>query len=85
MLNINGNLVQISGTPQATTTTNTQPAAAAVTSPATQTVVPQTLTTAAPNQLAMANGNLVMVRNATDVRNTINISKKKTKILTFFH
>lgn len=72
MLNINGNLVQLSGTAQATTNaTVTQPT---VTSP-TPTVVPQTAiaTAAPPNQLAMTNGNIVMVRNAADVRNIINI------------
>lgn len=71
VLNINGNLVQLSGAAQATTNaTVTQPA---VTSPAT-TVVPQTAiaTAAAPNQLAMTNGNIVMVRNPADVRNIIN-------------
>lgn len=68
VLNINGNLVQLTTNPQATTTaTVSQPA---VTSP-TPTVVPQSAiaTAAAPNQLAMANGNLVMVRNSSDVRN----------------
>lgn len=66
VLNINGNLVQLSGAPQATTNaTVTQPA---VTSP-TQTVVPQTALASASNQLAMANGNIVMVRNTSDVRN----------------
>lgn len=71
VININGNLVQLSGTPQATTTaTVAQPT---VTSPAAPTVVPQTtISTTAPNQLAMANGNIVMVRNNTDVRNSIN-------------
>lgn len=65
VLNINGNLVQIAGTAQQATTNGM--AQTTVTSPTSQ-VVPQTLTTASPNQLAMANGNLVMVRNATDVR-----------------
>lgn len=70
MLNINGNLVQLTSAPQQAATV-TQPA---VTSPA-PAVVPQataTLATTAPNQLAMTNGNIVMVRNAPDVRNTIN-------------
>lgn len=67
VLNINGNLVQLSGAPQATT--NATVTQSAVTSP-TQTVVPQSaLASAAPNQLAMANGNIVMVRNTSDVRN----------------
>lgn len=68
VLNINGNLVQLTTNPQAASTAAvTQPT---VTSP-TPTVVPQTAiaTAAAPNQLAMANGNLVMVRNSSDVRN----------------
>lgn len=76
-------MVQLSGTAQATTNGSvTQPT---VTSP-TPTVVPQTAlaTAGAPNQLAMTNGNIVMVRNATDVRNIINIkSKKKNKAVTF--
>ncbi|XP_049825499.1 nuclear transcription factor Y subunit alpha isoform X2 [Aethina tumida] len=60
VLNINGNLVQITGASPTTATASTavQPT---VSSPTTQTVVPQTITTATPNQLAMANGNLVMV------------------------
>lgn len=58
--------MQLSNAAQATATAVTQPT---VTSPTTQTVVPQaTLATAAPNQLAMANGNIVMVRNPTEVR-----------------
>ncbi|CAH1174285.1 unnamed protein product [Phaedon cochleariae] len=61
VLNINGNLVQISGAAQATPGGVAQ---TTVTSPTAQ-VVPQTLTAASPNQLAMANGNLVMVRNNT--------------------
>ncbi|CAH1970594.1 unnamed protein product [Acanthoscelides obtectus] len=57
VLNINGNLVQIAST--------AQPAAPAaqsttVASPPPQ-VVPQTITATSPNQLAMANGNLVMM------------------------
>jgi hypothetical protein len=70
VLNINGSLVQIASSPPAATTT-TAVAQPAVTSP-TQTVVPQTIATASGNQLTMANGNLVMVRNASDVRNIIN-------------
>lgn len=72
MLNINGNLVQIAGAPQAAAT-NTTVAQTTVASPTSQQVVPQTLTTVSPNQLAMANGNLVMVRSATDVRNTLTV------------
>lgn len=65
MLNINGNLVQIQGAPQATVSTQPQ-------SPTTQTVVQPTITNTSPNQLAMANGNLVMVRNnMSDVSNII--------------
>ncbi|KAK9712195.1 CCAAT-binding transcription factor (CBF-B/NF-YA) subunit B [Popillia japonica] len=66
VLNINGNLVQLTTNPQAATAGPvTQPA---VTSP-TPTVVPQTAiaTAGAPNQLAMSNGNLVMVRNSSDM------------------
>ncbi|KAJ8963917.1 hypothetical protein NQ314_005245 [Rhamnusium bicolor] len=66
VLNINGNLVQIGGTPQ-TATANSTVAQTTVASPTTQQVVPQTLTTGSPNQLAMANGNLVMVRNTADM------------------
>ncbi|EFA01850.1 nuclear transcription factor Y subunit alpha isoform X1 [Tribolium castaneum] len=63
VLNINGSLVQIaSSPPAAATTTVAQPA---VTSPS-QTVVPQ-IAAASGNQLTMANGNLVMVRNAADM------------------
>ncbi|KAJ8919331.1 hypothetical protein NQ315_003915, partial [Exocentrus adspersus] len=65
VLNINGNLVQIGGTPQAATANSTV-AQTTVASPTSQ-VVPQTLTTVSPNQLAMANGNLVMVRSASDM------------------
>ncbi|XP_056648093.1 nuclear transcription factor Y subunit alpha isoform X2 [Diorhabda carinulata] len=58
VININGNLVQIAGTTQATTNGVAQ---TTVASPTSQ-VVPQTLTAAtSPNQLAMANGNLVMM------------------------
>ncbi|KAJ8984612.1 hypothetical protein NQ317_006074 [Molorchus minor] len=60
VLNINGNLVQIAGTPQAATTNSTV-AQTTVASPTSQPVVPQTLATGSPNQLAMANGNLVMM------------------------
>lgn len=72
VLNINGNLVQIAGTAQATTANSAvaQATAAQQTtqSPQAATVVPQTITsTGAPTQLAMANGNLVMVRNSPDV------------------
>lgn len=57
VLNINGNLVQIANAQPATTQ------AVASSSPTTPTVVQQ-----APNgQLAMANGNLVMVRSPTDM------------------
>lgn len=66
VLNINGNLVQIATSAPTTTAAVAQPA---VTSP-TQTVVPQ-IATASGNQLTMANGNLVMVRNSSDVRNDI--------------
>lgn len=63
--------MQLSGAPQATTTTAVSQSA--VTSP-TQTVVQQSaLASQAGNQLAMANGNIVMVRNASDVRNVINV------------
>lgn len=72
VLNINGNLVQIAGAPQAATTNNAV-AQTTVASPTSQQVVPQTLTTVSPNQLAMANGNIVMVRSATDVRNTLTV------------
>lgn len=69
-MNINGSLVQIASSPQAAAATTTAAVAQpAVTSP-TQTVVPQIQ--ASGNQLTMANGNLVMVRNASDVRNIIN-------------
>ncbi|CAG9831500.1 unnamed protein product [Diabrotica balteata] len=65
VLNINGNLVQIAGTAQAATTNGVTQTTVA--SPTSQ-VVPQTLTAStSPNQLAMANGNLVMVRNAADM------------------
>lgn len=61
VLNINGNLVQIA---------NAQPAAtqqvAQTSSPTTSTVVQQ-----APAGLAVANGNLVMVRSPNDVRNDL--------------
>ncbi|XP_044747706.1 nuclear transcription factor Y subunit alpha [Coccinella septempunctata] len=61
VLNINGSLVQIQGAPQASVSTQPQ-------SPTTQTVVQPAITNTSPNQLAMANGNLVMVRNnMTDV------------------
>lgn len=66
VLNINGNLVQIHGVPQgAVSTTVAQPSA---TSPTTQTVVQPTaaISSTTPNQVAMANGNLVMVRNPND-------------------
>ncbi|CAG9770680.1 unnamed protein product [Ceutorhynchus assimilis] len=53
VLNINGNLVQISNAQQATTAQNATQAT---------TVVQQ-----APSGLAMANGNLVMVRNQSDM------------------
>ncbi|XP_028141573.1 nuclear transcription factor Y subunit alpha isoform X2 [Diabrotica virgifera virgifera] len=59
VLNINGNLVQIAGTAQAATTNGVTQTTVA--SPTSQ-VVPQTLTAStSPNQLAMANGNLVMM------------------------
>ncbi|KAJ8949717.1 hypothetical protein NQ318_013586 [Aromia moschata] len=64
VLNINGNLVQIAGAPQAATA-NTTVAQTAVASPTSQPVVPQTLTTGSPNQIAMANGNLVMMVPST--------------------
>ncbi|CAH0561367.1 unnamed protein product [Brassicogethes aeneus] len=60
VLNINGNLVQITGSPQAAQAA-AQIQQQATASPTTQTVVQQ------PNQLAMANGNLVMVRNSADM------------------
>lgn len=65
VLNINGNLVQIASTPQAAPATA---ASTTVASPTSQ-VLPQTLTAGSPNQLAMANGNLVMVRNVSEVCN----------------
>ncbi|KAL3267044.1 hypothetical protein HHI36_011186 [Cryptolaemus montrouzieri] len=58
VLNINGNLVQIQGAPQATVSTQPQ-------SPTTQTVVQPAITSTSPNQLAMANGNLVMMVPST--------------------
>lgn len=62
VLNINGNIVQIANAQPATT----QPVAQS-SSPTAQTIVQQ-----APSGLAMANGNLVMVRSQPDVReNTI--------------
>ncbi|XP_018563745.1 nuclear transcription factor Y subunit alpha isoform X2 [Anoplophora glabripennis] len=64
VLNINGNLVQIAGAPQAATTNNTV-TQTTVASPTSQQVVPQTLTTVSPNQLAMANGNIVMMVPST--------------------
>ncbi|KAK9870984.1 hypothetical protein WA026_009944 [Henosepilachna vigintioctopunctata] len=59
VLNINGNLVQIQGAHQAV---STQPQ-----SPTTQAVVQPAITSTSPNQLAMANGNLVMVRNMSEM------------------
>nr|XP_023030162.1 nuclear transcription factor Y subunit alpha [Leptinotarsa decemlineata] len=55
VVNINGNLVVAAQAATSNGVTQTT-----VTSPTTQ-VVNQTLTTASPNQLAMANGNLVMM------------------------
>lgn len=74
MININGNLVQIAGTGQSTTA-NSSTVTQAVNSAA-STVVPQATTLAASsvtttaNQIGVANGNIVMVRNNTDVRNS---------------
>ncbi|KAG5872101.1 hypothetical protein JTB14_031043 [Gonioctena quinquepunctata] len=61
VLNINGNLVQIAGTAQATTSNGAQ---TTVTSSPTQ-VVNQTISAGSPNQLAMSNGNLVMMVPST--------------------
>ncbi|XP_060532098.1 nuclear transcription factor Y subunit alpha isoform X2 [Cylas formicarius] len=68
VLNINGNLVQIASAAQPAAS-GASVAQTTVSSPtASQTVVPQTLAATSPNgQLAMANGNLVMVRNAADM------------------
>ncbi|XP_022903205.1 nuclear transcription factor Y subunit alpha [Onthophagus taurus] len=76
VFNLSGSLVQITGTPQVptTATTVTQPT---VTSPP-PTVVPQATVAAAtaPNQLAMSNGNIVMVRNTNDmVPSTSNVTQ----------
>lgn len=72
VININGNLLQIANTGQTVTNANTVQQAAVNT--AATTVVPQAATlantvTTSANQLGVSNGNIVMVRNNTDVRN----------------
>lgn len=86
VININGNLVQIAGTNQTTTNSIAQNTAATVVQAGAQTI-----TTAAaasqPAQLSPNNTNIVMVRNATDVRkhyNTVDFELVQTLNTTSF-